>query len=281
VHWRIGDQRHWHVRIFFVEPVTRLATSMDPVLSKGKLWGVYAESQEIEWVHAAFHYFGDSSPSSGRDFSMLGVRLFKPGGAGKLEYEVESTYEVGTMAVRDYFVPGRPGFTFGKQTVTHSHFAHFQHAELGYTFDAPWKPQLLGRFDYASQGFDTLYGRRNFELVTTGIFGPLQRSNLLSPAYRVLVQPTGDVGVFVQHRFAWLADARSEWVTSGLQDPTGASGNYIGQFIELRGRWSVNDQLALQAGVTYFKLGGFPKEAPGHTNTSDITYSYVQTEWLF
>lgn len=281
VHWRIGDERHWHVRTFFVEPVKRLATSMDPVLSRAKLWGIYAESRQLSWAHMAFHYFGDNDKGAGRDFSMLGARVFKPGGTGKWEYEIESTYEVGTTAVRDFFLPGEPGFTFGKQVVTHAHFAHFQHGELGYTFDRPWRPQLLGRFDYASNGFDTLYGRRNFELGPTGMFGPLQRSNLISPAYRVSLKPTDDLSMFIQHRFAWLADARGEWVTSGLQDPTGASGSYIGQIVELRAHWSVTDNIALQTGYAYFKFGGFPTHAPGHTGASDSNYAYVQTEFLF
>jgi hypothetical protein len=281
IHWRIGDERHWHLRTFFVEPVERLATAMDPVFSNEKLWGIYVESRELPWAHAAFHYFGDKSTRAGRDLSMLGARIFKPGGVGKLEYEIESTYEVGTTAVRDFFVPGVPGFTFGKQTVAHAHFAHFQHGEIGYTFDRPWEPQLLVRFDYASNGFDTLHGRRNFELTSTGIFGPLQRSNLLSPAYRVLAKPTDDISLFVQHRFAWLADPRGEWVTSGLQDPNGASGRYIGQIVEMRARWSLTDNVALQMGYAYFKLGGFATHAPGHTNTSDINYAYVQTEFLF
>lgn len=270
VHWRFGDERQWHVRLFFVEPVRRLATSMDPVLSNDKLWGLYVETRQVPWAHAAFHYFGDRSSNSSRDFSMLGARVFKPGGVGKMEYEIESTYEAGTTAVRDFFLPGEPGYTFSKRTVMHAHFAHFQHAELGYTFDRPWHPQVLSRFDYASPGFDTLYGRRNFELMPTGIFGPLQRSNLLSTAYRVLVKPADDLSLFVQHRFAWLADAREEWVTSGLQDPTGASGSYLGQIVELRARWSANDNLAFQAGYAYFKFGGFPTHAPGHTGATEF-----------
>ncbi|HJT20700.1 MAG TPA: alginate export family protein [Nitrospira sp.] len=281
IHWRIGDERQWHVRTFFVEPVKRLATSMDPVFSKNKFWGIYAESRQVPWAHAAVHYFGDHDPSAGRDETMLGLRVFRPGGKGKIEYEVESTYEFGKTAVRDYFVPGEPGFTFQKQTLAHAHFAHFQHAEIGYTFDSPWRPQLLGRFDYASFGFDTLYGRRNFELMPTGIFGPLQRSNLLSPAYRLLVQPTDRVSLHVQHRFAWLADGRQEWVTSGLQDTTGSAGTYIGQIVETRGRWTMTGNIALQAGYAYFKFGGFPTHAPGHSDATDIHYTYIQTELLF
>lgn len=70
-------------------------------------------------------------------------------------------------------------------------------------------------------------------------------------------------------------------MTSGLQDPTGQSGNYIGQIVELRARWSVTENVALQAGYAYFRFGGFATHAPGHPNATDSNYAYVQTEFLF
>ncbi len=135
--------------------------------------------------------------------------------------------------------------------------------------------------DYASAGFDELYGRRNFELTSTGIFGPFTRTNLISPGYRLLVLPRKSLYVFVQHRAWWLADATAAWAGSNLHDPTGSSGRYLRQTIELRARWGATDNVFFQAGYAYFNYGTFVRHVPGGPSERVSNYGYVSTEFIF
>ncbi len=262
--WQLGDERRWQLRSFLVQPVQRFVRKLDPWApgEPSTFWGTYFESRQAPWVETTFHYFGHSGDGPGRDFNMLGGRIRKQPASGEFDYEIETSYQFGNI---------------NPQT----RFAHFQHGEVGYTFDLPWAPQALLKFDYASHGFDVLYGRRSFELHPTGIFGPFQRSNTASPGARLLVKPIERTYVFVQYRAWWLADDQQGWVGTGLQDPTGRSGNFVGQTFEVRARWGMDENLYLQAGYAHFSFGPFAERAPGSPVTRDAHYGYLWTEFVF
>lgn len=175
-----------------------------------------------------------------------------------LQYEIESSYQFG-----DISAAGR--------------FEHFQHGEVGYTFDTPWKPQALLRFDYASRGLDPLYGARSFELIPTGIFQPF----IVSPGYRFMIRPKERLTMFIQHRAWWLADDKGPWVNSGLRDPTGRSGSFIGQTVEFRFRWGLIENIFIQAGYVHFAFGSFPKQVPEGPVQDSSDYAYFSTELMF
>jgi hypothetical protein len=261
--WQLGSGRRWQLRSFLFQPVQRFVRKLDPWFSSdtSTFWGAYIESH-LPWFDTSFHYFGHRNRGAGRDFDMLGGRIVREPETGEVDYEFEASYQFGTITPQ-------------------TSFAQFYHAEIGYTFDMPWKPQTLLKFDYASNGFDPLYGRRSFELHPTGIFGPFQRSNMASPGVRLLVQPFIRSYVFVQYRAWWLADDNSAWVGTNLHDPSGRSGNFVGQTFELRARWSLKENLYLQAGYAHFAFGPFAERAPGSPVTRDAHYGYFWTEFMF
>jgi hypothetical protein len=262
--WQLGGGQRWQLRSFLFQPVQRFVRKLDPWFSSdaSTFWGAYIESHLLPWFDTSFHYFGHRSKGPGRDFDMLGGRVVKEPETGEVDYEFEVSYQFGNITPQ-------------------TRFAQFYHAEIGYTFDMPGKPQTLLKFDYASNGFDILYGRRSFELHPTGIFGPFQRSNMASPGIRLLVQPLSRSYVFVQYRAWWLADDRGSWVGTGLQDPSGRSGNFVGQTFELRARWSLKDNLYLQAGYAHFAFGPFAERVPSSPVTRDAHYGYFWTEFMF
>ncbi len=264
VHWHLGDEKKWHVRAFLTEPVQILPERVDKVAPEQPttLWGLYLESRQLSWLHMAFHYFGHRSDGPHRDFEMLGAMFFRPGGEGKFEYEVESSYQFGDI--------GSPGG-----------FEHFQHGEIGYTFAAKWKPHVLLRFDYASGGLDTLYGARSFELMPTGIFQPFQRSNILSPGYRIMIRPKEQITLFTQYRAWWLANDTKPWVETGLHDPSGQSGNFLGHTVEVRARWGIVENFFLQGGYVHFSFGDYPRNVPGGPSGNHSDYAYISTEFMF
>jgi hypothetical protein len=158
----------------------------------------------------------------------------------------------------------------------------------GWTFDVAWQPRLAIQWDYASGDkdptddkngrFDTLFGARRFELGPTGIYGPFARSNLNTFGLRVEVEPTQTVTAFFAYRAFWLAQKRDVWFGSGLSDPTGQSGSFLGDQIELRIRWRpLPGNVLLDTGYAHLFRGEFMKSAPDAVATRDSDYFYVQT----
>lgn len=245
LHWSIGDEDNWHVRAWLAEPVQIEQHQLDDVAPAhpNTVWGIYGETRQFQDMNLGFMYIGHASASVPRDIHMLSTRIFSKKGEGNIHFELESAYQFGQVGAV-------------------SHFEHFQHGEIGYTLSWPWSPELLARFDYASPRLDPLYGRRSFELIPTGIFGPFQRTNILSPGYRILVKPFEDNYIFVQHRLWWLADEEAPWANTGLQSPSGNAGRFLGHTVELRLRWSLKDDLFFSPVTSSFPMDLFRRRFP-------------------
>lgn len=284
LHMSLGNDESWQVRAFVVAPVQRLTVKPDTE-ARTLFWGFFLGQRGIKWAHTDLYaYFLEDEikpgavPGLQRSLVTPGLRVFKEPAPGEFDYEAETVWQVGRAAL----VQGGPQL---------QKFAYFQHIQVGYTFDLPWKPQLLIRYDYASGNrdpngnkdgrFDTLYGPVNFELNPTGIFEVFARSNISSPAWRLAVEPTNMMRFSFQHRVFWLAQSRDEWVNTGLQDQTGNAGNFLGNFFEARGRWLLSSNFSLEPGWCYLAKGSFISNlldagAPGTPNDKNATYAYVQ-----
>ncbi len=151
-----------------------------------------------------------------------GFRAYQAPSRGRFDYQLESVIQVGrsrltTTSSRDL-----------------DHVAHFHHAELGYSFDAPLSSRVLAQFDYASgdrkpddgknQRFAPLFGARRFDFGPTGIYGPFVRTNLITPGARVQLRPLERVSSLVCFRSFWLASKKDGVPAMGLSDPNGNSG---------------------------------------------------------
>ncbi|CUQ65651.1 exported protein of unknown function [Candidatus Nitrospira inopinata] len=262
ISWLLGKTEVWSLRAFVVAPVGRFLRRLDEPDTERRLWGLYYESHHLSRMRTDLYYFGHRDRGPFRDFDMVGTRIRKRPAAGTFHYEIESAYQFGDVSRQ-----GR--------------FQHFQHAEGGFTFDAPWIPQIVLQFDYASRGFDSLYGARVFEFAPTGIFGPVVRTNLLSPGLRLLANPTDKLSLYLQQRALWLADGRSPWAGSGRHDPTGAAGTFVGHTSDLRAGYRVTDNLFLQVGFVHFAFGGVPKRTPDSTGDRRAIYAYTSIDVLF
>jgi hypothetical protein len=201
---------------------------------------------------------------------------------------VESAFQVGASRAS----------ASASDTTDLDHSAHYQHAQIGYTFNAPWSPRFLAQYDYASgdddpndgdtERFDTLFGARRFEYGPTGIWGAFARSNIDSPGYRLIVKPTDTVSAFIGHRMFWLASDQDAWTTTGtvstpaIRDKDGRSGDFLGHQIEASVTWNVIPKnLAVETGVAYLIKGDFAKNAPDASPEDDSTYFYAQTVLQF
>lgn len=277
LHWQIGHDKTWRIRAFAVEPVVRDDVRLDQQYHNSLFWGTYLESRHVPWFQIDAYYFGlnDQRLPNGtthRTYSTAGGRLYKDPKAGEPDYEIETTWQTGHRDVT-------------------KHFAHFQHVDLGYTFNLPWTPRLVFHYDYASGdrkpgdsqdgGFDTLFGARRWEYGPTGIWGPFFRTNLSSPGWRLIVTPAEGWTVQVKHRVWHLAQSRDFFGSSGLRDSTGNAGTALGHDVELRAQWTVSSNLDFDAGYVHWFKGSYFDRLPasaglpaGGNNDSD--YFYIQ-----
>ncbi|MBH0199703.1 MAG: alginate export family protein [Nitrospira sp.] len=277
LHWQIAQDNVWRIRAFFVEPVVRDDVKLDTQYGTTLFWGTYLESRHVPWFQIDAYYFGlnDQRLPNGtthRTYSTAGGRLYKDPKPGELDYEVESAWQTGTRGATD-------------------HFAHFQHLDLGYTFQLPWSPRLVAHYDYASgdrkpgdsqdEGFDSLFGVRRGDYGPTGTFGPFFRTNLSSPGWRLIVTPAEGWTVQVKHRVWYLAQSRDFFGSSGLRDTTGKAGTSLGHDVELRAQWAISANLDLDAGYVHWFKGSYfdrlpaPAGLPAGGN-SDSDYFYIQ-----
>lgn len=296
----VQDPDHWLWRNFVVLPVTRLPTSsreiregvirFDHESFSTIFAGSFLSLRNLPLASIGELYFfqlneGDTavSQTKNRVLSSPGVRWFRKPRAGTFDFELESTLQTGTSRANNELT----------ETRTLDHFSWFGHAAVGFTFDVPWQPRLVFQYDYASgdkdpldhenNRYETLYGARRFEFGPTGIWGAFARANINTPGIRLQLRPTRNVSGFIVHRSYWLAQPKDTWVGSGLRDPSGRSGRFIGQQLEARVRWkAIPGQVSLEAGWAHLFKGTFAKNAPGAPmDHSDADYFYVQSSFVF
>jgi hypothetical protein len=301
---QIGIPGNWQVRSFLVLPVFRLPDNVNDIRNERMvfdredgniyLWSVYGRKDQLVWnTKGELYVIGlhertvPGLATRNRRLYTLGVRWFKDPMKGQLDFEVEAAYQVGTSRLS----------TTSTQDLDAA--AHFEHAQIGYTFNLPWTPRFLAQYDYASgdedpddgtnDRFDTLFGARRWELGPTGIWGAFARSNINSPGYRLIAKPREDLSAFIAHRLVWLASARDAWTTTplttegSLQDKTGRSGDFLGHQIEASITWNVIPKnLTLETGWVHLVKGEFAQNAPeAPKDKRDTNYFYVQTIFQF
>jgi hypothetical protein len=282
-------------RAFWTLPVRRLPNDQaalqdnevefDEESTDAQFWGLFAAGRSRFGFDVDFSLFGlheddVATHPLNRNLFTAGGRLVREPSAGQFDYEVEFALQWGES---------RYSRSAG---VDLDHFAHFEHLEVGYRFDAPWQPRLAVQWDYASGDedptdgrngrFDTLFGARRFEFGPTGIYGPFARSNLFTAGGRVQVRPRAAVSAFLAYRAFWLAQKRDRWTTSGVWDPSGESGRFLGHQVEVRGRWRpLPGNLLLEVGWAHLFRGEFARTAPNAVATRDSDYFYTQAViWL-
>jgi hypothetical protein len=290
------SQGDWHWRNFVVLPVSRLPndkaslragkTAFDqedferifagtffsmknlPLNSTGELYGYYLSEDDTH-----------ETRTKNRKLLTYGFRWFRKAKTNQFDFEIETALQTGTSRAS----------SSTSDTKRLNHFAGFGHAAIGYSFDTPWKPQIMLQYDYASgdknpndnenNRFETLYGARRFEFGPTSIWGAFARANINSPGIRLKFKPHKTITGFIAHRAYWLAQSKDSWTGAKIRDVTGNSGAYIGQQMEMRLRWqAIPKTLQFETGWAHLFKGSFAKNAPNApSNKSDVDYFYFQT----
>ena len=292
--WNWSDKAGHKIQVFVTVPVDRRPTAFaklddnDVKLDKEDFDTVFggvnvtlpvkAANAKLEFYALGLHE--DDSPkkaTANRRLVTPGFRFYRSKKKGQFDFQIETALQ------------------FGKERASKSPtdltdldvFAWFAHGEVGYTFAKLWSPRVILQYDYASGDknpsnnkigtFDTLYGARRFDFGPTGIYGPFARSNIGSPGLRTEFSPSKSVDAMAALRGFWLASRYDVWAGTGLSDPTGASGRYLGTQIEGRLRWTIlPGNLQFEAGLAHVFQGRFPKHAPSANGEGGPTYGCTQ-----
>jgi hypothetical protein len=253
-----------------------------------RFWGLYVSEPLSGDNNFEFFYFGlDEDDSSNRatrnrELSTFGARLYREGRPSAFDYEFESMIQFGESHAS----------TSAFDISDLDHFAHFQHAELGYTFQQRMSPRLVVQYDYASgddspldggnERFDTLFGARRFDFGPTSIFGPFARANLATPGIRLQLKPQVRITSFIAYRAYWLASNKDAWTTSRARDSSGITSSFIGHQVEARLRWNVVPKnIRLEFGFAHLFAGEFIEDAPNSNEQGDSTHLYSQIALTF
>ncbi len=294
---RWGAERELHA--FYTTPVGRLPSDRDAVgRNEGDLdeeqwgrrfWAVHYRHGQVRpgtyldlFVYGLTERDRHDLETQNRRYAEPGIRLYHPPRVGAWDYEGEAAIRLGTArASRDPLDREDLDLRAG-----------FVHAELGYTFDHPWRPRLGIDYDYASGDGDpedgtygrrdALFGARRTDLGNTSLHGPLRRSNLSAPGARVSIRPSRRFDARLAWKAAFLASQTDAWVSARVRDASGQSGRFIGHAIDGRARyWLVPDALRVEAGASLLLNGRFAEDAPNATGQGDTLYGFAQITSFF
>ena len=122
--------------------------------------------------------------------------------------------------------------------------------------------------DGNSGQFDQLYGA---SFAFYGYTSYFNWQNMINPAMRLSFQPNKALRCEIIHRGVWLASDRDAWPRASRSDPTGGSGRYVGQELDLRTAWQLTEHLEIEAVYAHFFPGAFV-EATGASPDSHFGY---------
>lgn len=195
-----------------------------------------------------------------------GARLYGPlwerAGKGKLGYEMESAYQWGNLAEDDVR-------------------AAMFHADVHYTWDAPWKPKLKLEGNMASgdrefgdgeiNTFSPLFGTTHSPY---GIIDFVRLQNLRELALIFSFEPTTKFKLQAEAHHYWLDSRTDAWYNGpGLRDKTGQSGRDLGDELSLVATYKLSKRMTLEGGFAHFFPGGYPRK---HGKADGANFAYLQ-----
>ena len=112
---------------------------------------------------------------------------------------------------------------------------------------------------------------RRAELGPSGIYAAIGRTNLQTVGLRAETTPSQRLDAFAVYRALWAAAATDSFSTTGVRDPTGASGRFAGYQLEGRVRyWIVPQRWRTEFNGAWLQKRGLLRDAPNappHGNT--------------
>jgi len=261
----------WQVDAFAAQPVDRFLRQRDRPNEERWLYGVVGTWRRWHsYATLAPYYFvldedRKRQPPFDREIHTLGLHVFGPVAGTRFDYDTDVAFQIGSDGRLDQR-------------------AFAAHGELGYTLPHLWRPRWSVSGSYASgdrhpgdgvtERFDPLFGSARF-LSNTNHF---TWQNIIMARARVEVQPRDGLWIDASYGPYWLASDSDAWAMAGRVDPSGSSGDFLGQEADVRVRWALSRHVELIFGYSYFIPGAFVE----HTGPADDSdYFYFQTTLRF
>lgn len=273
----VGQKKNdWQLDLLALKPIQRLNNELDEVSHSQNFYGVIGDWRRWSEVVTLQPYYyllkqdGDEVEydSNGRT-AAANTRIDR---------------EIHTAGLRAYGVVGNTGWDYdasyakqwGNQDRLNNagafiseldHYAYAYNAEIGYSFNHPWKPRLSASYGFASgdnnptdsknQRFERLFGFAR-PWSNNDYF---QIENIVAPKVRAEFEPklAWLPGLKVDTGYSWyrLDSASDRWNGSGLRDNTGQSGKDVGEEVDIRVRFPINKYVAANLGYAKFWAGDF------------------------
>ncbi|MBO9497813.1 MAG: alginate export family protein [Novosphingobium sp.] len=240
-------------------------------------WGaLLARPETLAGATAELGYFGlrerdwAGHPTRNRDLDTFSARVIRDPRPGAIDFELEGFYQSGT--IRTGTAPDAPVQAVG---------AWAMHADAGRLFPGRAKLRLSLEFDRVGGDkaggrygrFDTLYGMRRADFGPAGIYNDIGRANIESFGLRAEIAPSPRFDAFATWHALWLAEKTDAFSTTGVRDPTGASGSFAGHQFDLRIRyWLVPKFLRAEANAVWLAKGRFLHDAPNAPDAGNTHY---------
>jgi hypothetical protein len=290
----IGQQKNdWQLDLLALKPVQRFTNQLDEVDHAQDFYGVIGDWRRWSEVVTLQPYY----------------YLLKQDG-NKVEYDANGKAaaanakidrEIHTAGIRAYGVVGKTGWDYDASYVKQwghqdrlsnagafiselDHDAYSYNAEIGYSFNHPWKPRLSAFYGVASGDKNPTDSKNNRFERLFGFARPwsnndyFQMENIVAPKVRAEFEPQVSwlPGLKIDTGYSWyrLDQERDRWNGAGLRDNTGRSGKDVGEEVDIRVRFPVNKYIAANIGYAHFWAGDFTKSTTrngsvGGTNQAD------------
>ena len=285
------------VNLYLTQPFDRLPTAAAALRDNsveldrtgpGLRYGGASFTRARAVAGASLEVFGmwlDEKDSAGRatrdrNLFTFGGRLNRVPAKGRFDVDIDGAIQHGTARAS----------TSGADVTDRRVRAGMVHAELGYTFAKGWTPRVALLLDYATgdtpaaeyNRFDPLFGSRRGDFGPNGLYGPLSRSNIVSPGIAIEGKPDKNWDFSIKARKLWLASATDSFGATNVRDASGATGRDAGAQVEGRVRyWAVPKRVRVEAGAAWLAKGSFLTDAPNAPATGDMRFGYLAVTTSF
>jgi len=295
----LGQQKNdWQLDLLTLKPVQRFTNQLDEVDHAQDFYGAIGDWRRWSEVVTLQPYY----------------YLLKQNGS-KVEYDANGKAaaanskidrEIHTAGIRAYGVVGKTGWDYdasytkqwghqdrlsnaGAFIAELDHDAYSYNAEIGYSFKHPWKPRVNAFYGFASGDKNPTDGKNNRFERLFGFARPwsnndyFQMENIIAPKIRVEFEPQLSwlPGLKIDTGYNWyrLDSASDRWNGAGLRDNTGQSGKDVGEEVDIRVRFPVNQYIAANLGYAHFWAGDFTEKTSQRTDPQrreDSSFFYTE-----
>lgn len=228
--------------------------------------GIYAHVPGWGPQETEFFLYHLKDDDRNDDFFTLGTHVKStPEALGPWDYEAGFAFQAGTAGGHD--LQACAGY-----------------AEVGYTFNQPWKPRVGLEYSYASGDSNAADGDQgafqNLFPSNHGYYGFMDLfswSNIHDAVLHLSAAPLPKLTAELDLHAFWLADTSDAWrranATTAVRPADSSASSFAGAELDFVLTWAVSKNLSLAAGYSHFFAGGYLDDT-GAQDDADFVYCF-------